>query len=142
LLENYKTLRLSYAGKVIYGIGIDLASIGRIEKVINKWGDRFLNRIFTLDEKKFCDKKSIPFSAFTLRFAAKEAFSKALGLGMRKGIKWRDIEVYNSPTGKPNLKLYGAALDTCKRNGITGIHLSLSDDGNYGIAMVVLEIKK
>ena len=127
---------------MIYGIGIDLASIGRIEKVINKWGDRFLNRVFTLDEKIFCAKKSIPFSAFTLRFAAKEAFSKALGLGMRRGIKWRDIEVYNSPTGKPGLKLHGAALDTCKQNGITGIHLSLSDDGNYGIAMVILEIKK
>ncbi|MFC1883537.1 holo-ACP synthase [Thermodesulfobacteriota bacterium] len=124
---------------MIYGIGIDLASIGRIEKVINKWGDRFLNRVFTSDEIKICGKRSVPFSAFTLRFAAKEAFSKALGLGMRKGIRWRDIEVYNHPTGKPDLKIHGTALGTCKRNGITGIHLSLSDDGNYGIAMVVLE---
>ena len=126
---------------MIYGIGIDLASIARMEKVIKKWGDRFLDRVFTSSEKEFCSRRAIPSSAFTLRFAAKEAFSKALGVGMKKGIKWRDIEVYNHSTGKPDLRLYGVALDTCKRNGITGIHLSLSDDGDYGIAMVVLENK-
>jgi len=126
---------------MIYGIGIDLASIDRIQRVITKWGDRFLNRVFTPSEKEICGRRAVPFAAFSLRFAAKEAFSKALGVGMRNGIKWQDIEVYNHKTGKPGLKLHGAALDFCNQNGITGIHLSLSDDGNYGIAMVVLEIK-
>ena len=124
---------------MIYGIGIDLASIDRIERVIKKWGDRFLDRVFTPDEKETCNKRNIPFSSYTLRFAAKEAFSKALGFGMRKGIKWKDIEVYNHKTGKPDLRLHGTALDTCNKVGIAGIHLSLSDDGTYGIAMVVLE---
>jgi holo-[acyl-carrier protein] synthase len=126
---------------MIYGIGIDLASIDRIEKVIKKWGDRFLDRVFTPEEKKACERRAVPFSAFTLRFAAKEAFSKALGVGMKKGIKWRDIEVFNHSNGKPDLKLYGAARKISKQNGIVGTHLSLSDDGNYGIAMVVLEKK-
>ena len=127
---------------MIYGIGIDLASIERIQRVILKWGDRFLSRVFTPGEKEICERRAVPFSAFALRFAAKEAFSKALGIGMRNGIRWRDIEVYNHTSGKPDLKLHGAALNFCNYEGITGIHLSLSDDGIYAIAMVVLEAKR
>jgi len=62
-----------------------------------------------------------------------------LGLGMRQGIRWRDIEVFNEPSGKPGLRLSGMAGDICREKGISGIHLSLSDDGDYGIATVVLE---
>ena len=124
---------------MIYGIGIDLVNISRIERVISRWGDRFIARVFAPAETEFCYRRVSPFSAFALRFASKEAFSKALGLGMRKGLKWRDIEVFNDPNGKPGLRLHGQSSDICREAGITRIHLSLSDDSKYGVAMVVLE---
>lgn len=124
---------------MIYGIGIDLVNISRIERVFRRWGDRFGARVFSPAETDFCSKRMSPFSAFALRFAAKEAFSKALGLGMRKGLKWRDIEVFHDPNGKPGLRLHGKSFDICREAGITGIHLSLSDENDYGVAVVVLE---
>lgn len=124
---------------MIYGIGVDLAAIDRLDNVLKRWGDRFIHRVFTPEETALCLKRASPPSAFALRFAAKEAFSKAVGLGMRQGIRWRDIEVVHAPGGKPGLKLYGRCREICRQNGIEHIHLSLSDDGQYGIAMVVLE---
>lgn len=124
---------------MIYGIGVDIVSIVRIESVIKRWGDRFVGRVFTPDEVAICYDRASPSSAFALRFAAKEAFSKALGSGMRKGLKWRDIEVFNYPSGKPSLRLHGTSFEICRERDIAGIHLSLSDEGEYGIAMVVLE---
>jgi holo-[acyl-carrier protein] synthase len=126
---------------MIYGIGVDLVSVSRMERVIRRWGDRFVGRVFTPDEIEFCSKRVSTFHAFSLRFAAKEAFSKALGLGMRKGIQWRDIEVFNYPEGKPGLKLHGTSLEICHKEGVSNIHLSLSDEGENGVAMVVLEKK-
>ncbi|MBW1780646.1 MAG: holo-ACP synthase [Deltaproteobacteria bacterium] len=124
---------------MIYGTGVDLISVRRIEKVIFRWGKRFVRRVFTAEEARICYKRPSSHSAFALRFAAKEAFSKALGLGMRKGIRWRDIEVFNDAAGKPGLRLYGTAAEICRQQRINHIHLSLSDDGNYGVAVVVLE---
>ena len=124
---------------MIYGIGVDLVSINRIEKVIRRWGNRFVGRVFTPDEASICYTRPSRPSAFALRFAAKEAFSKAIGLGMRKGIKWREIEVFNYPSGKPGLRLHGTCLRIYREKGITGIHVSLSDEGEYVVAMVVLE---
>ena len=124
---------------MIYGIGIDLVSIRRMEDVLNRWGDRFTRRVFTVEEKDACLKRVFPPSAFSLRFAAKEAFSKALGLGMKKGVRWRDIEVFHLKTGKPGLNLYGRSLEICRQIGVDGLHLSLSDEKEYGIAIVVLE---
>ncbi|UCF57250.1 MAG: holo-ACP synthase [Deltaproteobacteria bacterium] len=124
---------------MIYGIGIDLVNIKRVERVIERWGDRFIGRVFTPDEIAFCYKRAFPISAFALRFAAKEAFSKALGLGMRRGIRWKDIEIFHFPQGQPYLKLRGRSSDICREKRITSYHLSLSDEGEYGIAMVVLE---
>jgi holo-[acyl-carrier protein] synthase len=74
-----------------------------------------------------------------MRFAAKEAFSKALGLGMRKGVRWKDIEVFHFPGGKPALRLHGRCREICRRENITGLHLSLTDEGGFGMAVVVLE---
>ena len=124
---------------MIYGIGIDLVDIKRVAKVTLRWNERFIKRIFTEDEAAFCYQRAYPPSHFALRFAAKEAFSKALGLGMRKGVRWRDIEVFHHPGGKPDLKLYGRSEAICRQNKIVKSHLSLSDEGDYGIAMVVLE---
>jgi holo-[acyl-carrier protein] synthase len=124
---------------MIYGIGVDLVSIKRIDRVIQRWKDRFIARVFTPDEARICHKRLHPSSAFALRFAAKEAFSKALGLGMKHGIKWKDIEVFNHPSGKPGLNLYGISSKIYHEKGITSIHLSLSDENGYAMAMVVLE---
>ncbi|MEJ2588753.1 MAG: holo-ACP synthase [Deltaproteobacteria bacterium] len=124
---------------MIYGTGIDLVSIERMERVILRWGDRFLKRVFTAEEIRFCHCRPCAHAAFALRFAAKEAFSKALGLGMRRGVLWRDIEVFHDRAGKPGLKLRGISSKICRTNGIRGIHLSLSDDGDYGVAVVILE---
>ena len=124
---------------MIYGIGVDLVDMKRIEKVMNRWGERFVKRVFTEDEAKTCYARTFPPSPFALRFAAKEAFSKALGLGMRNGIRWRDIEVFHYRGGKPGLKLHGRSQEICRQNHIMHSHLSLSDEGNYGIAMVILE---
>lgn len=124
---------------MIYGIGVDLVQIGRIERVIRRWGDRFVRRVFTPGEAQNCYRGVSPFSGFALRFAAKEAFSKALGLGMTTGLKWREIEVFNYPNGRPSLRLHGISSKICAKKGITSMHLSLSDEGEYGVAMVVLE---
>ena len=124
---------------MIYGIGVDLTNIARIKDAVGRWGDRFLNRVFTEREIFFCRRRPVPPTCFAMRFAAKEAFSKALGTGMRQGVYWKDIEVIHNDHGKPDLKLTGHALDLVRQNDIRGIHLSLSDEIEYATAMVVLE---
>jgi len=124
---------------MIYGIGVDLVNIERMEIMIDRWGERFMGRVFTPEEIAFCGKKAFPAQAFALRFAAKEAFSKALGLGMRKGLRWKDIEVVRSSKGQPCLRLHGRSFELCREEKIIRSHLSLSDEEDYGIAMVVLE---
>ncbi len=123
---------------MIYGIGIDIIRISRIKKAIERWNERFLKKVFTENEILFCKERPKSTAAFALRFAAKEAFSKAIGLGMKKGIRWRDIEVFHFPTGKPALRLYGKAYEICKKNGLRP-HLTLSDEGDIAVAVVVLE---
>jgi len=124
---------------MIYGIGVDLVNVPRIGRVIDKWGNRFIQRVFTAREIRFCLHSSKSVSRFALRFAAKEAFSKAIGLGMRKGVRWQDIEVFHHPSGQPDLSVAGNTLILCHREEITGWHITLSDEGDYGVAVVVLE---
>ena len=124
---------------MIYGIGIDLVSIKRIKEVIDRWGMRFINRVFTDREIDFCLKRPKSAQAFASRFAAKEAFSKAIGLGMRKGITWRDIETLQQASGKPDLKISGKSLSLCEQERITNWHITLSDENGFSIAVVVLE---
>jgi holo-[acyl-carrier protein] synthase len=124
---------------MIFGTGVDIVKIERIEKVIKKWGERFIDRVFTSEEKAFCLKRVKPYPAFALRFAAKEAFSKALGTGMRQGVFWRDIEVFHFKSGKPGLNIYGTSLSLCEKEKIKSFHVSLSDEDEYGVAMVILE---
>jgi len=124
---------------VIYGIGVDLVDIKRMAKVLERWGNRFVARVFTEAEAALCYQRENPPSSFATRFAAKEAFSKAIGLGMRQGVRWRDIEVCHLPGGKPRFSLHGRSAALCREKEIHGFHLSLSDEGGFGIAMVVLE---
>jgi len=124
---------------MIYGIGVDIVDISRIERVLDRWGDRFVRRVFTEAEIEYCSRRGRPASRYALRFAAKEAFAKALGSGFRDGLSFRQIEVINNTQGKPYLKLHGRCRELYTENGICGVFLSLSDDGPYAVAMVVLE---
>ncbi len=124
---------------MIYGIGVDIVNIRRMRRVIDRWGTRFINRIFTAQEINHCFQGPKSVSSLALRFAAKEAFSKAIGLGMKNGIRWRDIEIVQNPNGRPGLNVTGEALSFCHRQGIGRWHVTLSDESHYGVAVVVLE---
>jgi len=125
---------------MIYGIGIDMVEISRLEKALERWGDRFLKRVFTEAEIEYCHHTVRAASRFALRFAAKEAFSKALGLGFRNGLTLRHIEVERGHNGRPHLSLHKMAKELCERHGIKNSFLSLSDNGLYAVAVVVLEV--
>ena len=125
---------------MIYGIGVDLVKISRIQKAMESGGIRFQEKVFTEKERSLCLSKPRPNRYWAMRFAAKEAFSKAIGLGMRKGIFWKDIEVTSNSFGKPELILHGRAREICFENGIKNSFLTLSDEDGYAVAVVVLEI--
>jgi holo-[acyl-carrier protein] synthase len=124
---------------MIYGIGIDMVKVTRMEDIIARWGDRFLKRVFTPSEIAYCLDKTNAGSRFALRFAAKEAFAKAIGLGFRNGLRLQHIEVLRPNTGPPRLQLRQKAEELCQRHGIKNSFLSLADDGGYAVAVVVLE---
>jgi len=125
---------------MIYGIGVDLVRVARIARVLERYGDRFLNRVFTPLEIAHCRGKVGTAAGLALRFAAKEAFSKALGVGLRQdGIRWREVEVVPDPRGKPELRVTGKAAQLCAEAGVTGLHLSLTDEDRLALAVVILE---
>jgi len=122
---------------MIYGIGIDIVKIERMKKVVEKWGNKFLERVFTDREISYCYEKKEPFLSLAVRFAAKEALIKAVG--SIEYVSLRDIEVVNVETGKPLLKVRGKLGDFFQEQLIKNVHLSLSHEHEYGIACVVLE---
>jgi len=124
---------------MICGMGIDLVENSRVEKIVKKWGDKFINRIFSDEEIKYCDKHVNASIHYGVRFAAKESFLKALGIGLGMGVKLSDIEVINDENGKPSLNLYGEAKNQIKKRKITKVHLSLTHTKNYSTAVVLLE---
>jgi holo-[acyl-carrier protein] synthase len=127
---------------MILGIGSDLCDIRRIEKVIDRHGDRFINRVFTDVERSRAERKAGRIETYAKRFAAKEACSKALGTGFRRGVFFRDIGVVNLPSGRPTMKLTGGALRQLE--GITPqgfearIDVSLTDEYPLAQAFVVI----
>jgi len=123
----------------VYGVGIDLVRVERLEKSLEKWGARFRERVFTAHEIEHCSRRKNSVSCLALRFAAKEAFAKALGTGIRAPLSWLDIEVRNHAGGKPEVFLSSRAARYSRDRGILAWHLSLTDDGAYGAAVVVLE---
>jgi len=129
---------------MIIGHGIDLIDIRRLEKTINKFGNRFINRIFTKGEIIRSDNRNKRIESYAKRFAAKEACSKALGTGFRSGVYWRDIEVINEKSGKPILKLTGGALKRLEKlitnNNDYNISLSITDDYPWAQANVIIEV--
>lgn len=116
-----------------------MVEVSRIQKALERWGDRFLERVFTQTEIEYCRHKVHAASRFALRFAAKEAFSKALGTGFRNGLSFRHIEVTRDPDGPPRLTLHKRAEEFCRRHGVKNSFLSLTDEGIYAVAVVVLE---
>ena len=125
---------------MIYGIGIDVIQIDRFERSLSRWGERLCQRVFTSQELSSCQIKARPGQHLALRFAAKEAFLKALGTGMFQGIGWKEIEVANETSGRPHLVLRGKAKKSCQQRGIKKIFVSISHEKEYGVAQVLLEV--
>jgi holo-[acyl-carrier protein] synthase len=124
---------------VIVGIGIDLAEVDRIREVIGRYGRRFIDRIYTPAEIAYVERKANPYERYAARFAAKEAAMKAIGTGWRRGVRWRDFEVANLPSGRPTLRLHGVAATFAESLGVRSIALSLTHTAQQGMAIVILE---
>ena len=124
---------------MILGTGVDIAEVPRIRESIERFGDRFLRRIFTDGEILYCKQKATRFESYAARFAAKEAGMKAIGTGWRRGVRWRDFEVTNLPSGKPTLKLHGVAAQFAAMLGVKNIALSLTHTSTEALAYVILE---
>ncbi|MGC1107394.1 MAG: holo-ACP synthase [Candidatus Acidiferrales bacterium] len=124
---------------MIVGLGADIAEIDRIEAAIARFGRAFLERVFTAEEIRYCERHKSKFERYAARFAAKEAAMKALGTGWRRGVRWRDIEVRNEPSGKPGIHFAGEAAEHAARLGARHFHLSITHSGNVAFAQVILE---
>ena len=128
---------------MIIGIGNDMVDIRRVEQTLEKFGDRFRDRIFTEIEKKKSDNRAQRAASYAKRFAAKEACSKALGTGFNHGVFWKDMGVVNEPSGRPTMVLTGGALEQLQRLVPAGmspkVHLTITDDFPYAQAVVIIE---
>src|SRR5215470_190769 len=124
---------------MIIGIGIDVIQNDRIHDSISRFGPRFTNRIYTETEIGYCDKCAEPSIHYAARFAAKEAAFKALGTGWAAGVKWKDIEVQRLASGKPELHLYGEALERATAMGARRFHVSLTHDQLISAAVVIFD---
>ena len=128
----------------IFGIGTDIVNIKRIDKILKKRNSNFKNRIFSRKEIIYCDNKKNPSSYYAKRFAAKEAFTKALGTGISKGINLKNIEIFNDALGKPKVKLNGRAISFLKskiKKNKYNIYISLSGDAPWAQATVIISYK-
>lgn len=124
---------------MIVGTGIDIVEVPRIGQSIERFGERFLKRIFTPAEIRYCDAKANRIERYAARFAAKEAAMKAIGTGMRGGVTWQEFEVGREPTGRPTMLFHGKAAQYATRLGMRRAHLSVSHTEQHAVAYVVLE---
>ncbi len=124
---------------VITGTGIDLVEIPRIQHAIERYGQRFLNRVYLGGEQSYCLRKRNSGESFAARFAAKEAAAKALGTGISYGVSWLEFEVVREPSGRPTLRFYGRAAEIAARQGVARAHVSLTHTSDLALASVVLE---
>ena len=128
---------------MIVGLGTDLADIRRIEKTLDRFGERFVNRVFTDIEKAKSDKRRERAASYAKRWAAKEACSKALGTGLRMGVAWREMGVVNLKSGKPTMALTGGAAERMAKlippGRVPRIHVTITDDHPYAQAFVIIE---
>lgn len=124
---------------MIVGTGIDIAEVPRIAESIKRFGERFIRRIFTDGEIRYCDSKANRVERYAARFAAKEAAMKALGTGWNYGVRWRDVEVLRQPGHRPTIKFHGRAAEFAARLNTKNVSLSLSHTQEQAIASVILE---
>ena len=124
---------------MIVGLGLDIAEVDRIEAAIQRHGAPFIERLFTPAETSYCERHKNRFERYAARFAVKEAAMKALGTGWSQGVRWRDIEVTREVTGKPTLRLAGAALQIAEHMGVKNISVSITHSGNLALAQVIFE---
>jgi holo-[acyl-carrier protein] synthase len=124
---------------MIVGTGIDIAEVPRIRQSIERFGDRFLQRVFTDGEIRYCDSKANRFERYAARFAAKEAAMKALGTGWNHGIRWRDCEVVRMPGGRPTIAFHGKAAQFAAKLGMKNAALSITHTAEQALAQVILE---
>ena len=124
---------------MIVGTGIDLVEIGRIQHSMDRYGSRFLDRVYTAAEQAYCLRKRKAAESFAARFAAKEAGAKALGTGISFGVNWLEIEVVRAPGGRPTLRFHGRAAQIAAAMGVARSALSITHTANLAMASVVLE---
>src|SRR4051812_47324704 len=124
---------------MIVGTGIDIAEVPRVAQAIERFGQRFLRRVFTEGEIRYCDSKANRIERYAARFAAKEAGMKALGTGWSHGVRWRDIEVLRQPGSRPTIRFHGRAAEVATRLGAQNVSLSLTHTTEQAIASVILE---
>jgi holo-[acyl-carrier protein] synthase len=124
---------------MIVGSGIDLIEIERIQHSVDRFGERFLNRVYTAGEQAYCLRKRFAAESFAARFAAKEAGAKALGTGISQGVNWLEIEVVREPSGRPTLRFHGRAAERALRMGVARAAVSLTHTKDLAMASVVLE---
>ncbi len=124
---------------MIVGTGVDLAEAPRIRAAIERFGVKFIRRIYTPAEIAYVERKANKYERYAARFAAKEAGMKAIGTGWRRGVRWQDFEVANLRSGQPTLRLHGAAARIAKKLGVRRIALSITHTAQLGMAHVILE---
>ena len=124
---------------MIVGTGVDLAEVPRIKASIERFGARFVERIYTPAEIAYVERKANRFERYAARFAAKEAGMKAIGTGWRHGVRWQDFEVTNLRSGKPTLKFHGVAAQIAEKLGVRNVSLSITHTKELGMAHVILE---
>lgn len=124
---------------MIVGTGIDIAEVGRIAESIERFGERFIQRVFTEGEIAYCESKANRMERYAARFAAKEAAMKALGTGWNHGVRWRDVEVHREPGRRPTIKFHGKAAEFASRMNAKNVSLSISHTREQAIASVILE---
>jgi holo-[acyl-carrier protein] synthase len=124
---------------MVLGLGTDLIETGRVEESIKRFGERFLERIFSPGEIAYCKRKKNAAESFAARFAAKEAGAKALGTGISRGVTWKEFEVKREASGKPSLHLSGRAAELAGAMGVKRIQLSLTHSREFALAVVVVE---
>lgn len=124
---------------MILGTGVDLAEVDRIRAAVERYGQRFVERLFTPREIAYVERKANRFERYAARFAAKEAGMKAIGTGWRGGVRWQDFEVVNQRSGRPALELHGVASRVAARLGVKTISLSLTHTASTAMALVILE---
>ena len=123
----------------IVGLGLDMVQVGRVERLIERRGERVLRRLFTSREREYCEARRNRFASYAGRFAVKEAVMKLLGTGWGRGVQWVDIEVVRKRGQAPELQLHNRALEIAEKKGIGRIHITITHDSGWSAAAAIAE---